>query len=408
MWEGKIEDIMMQWRKNLYVLWVGTFVAGMSFSLVSPFLPMLLTQVGVVSGLKLWSGVAFSSSFVASAIMSPVWGALSDKYGRKIMIIRSGIGIGMSYILMAFAVSGWQIIALRAFNGLLSGFIPSSIALVATNTPDDRLGRALGILQTGGAFGSVMGPLVGGIMSYYMGIQTTLLVAGFVLFSASLIVMVGVKEVQKPNRDMETHVINDLRTAISNKVLLGVLLTVMLFQVAIMIIQPILPIFITALIPTTADPSLPTGIVFSLAGIATVIGAPFWGRKGEKIGYQRVLMLGLLGAGLLSLPHALVTKLYQLALLRFAFGIFMAALMPASNALIARAVPSDFRGRAFGISTSFNQAGAALGPLMGGVIGEVWSSQMVFVVTGLLLLFTFNSIRGKEWEQQLLTDASTV
>ena len=385
---------MEQWKKNLYVLWVGTFIAGMSFSLVSPFLPMLLKQVGVVEGLEVWSGVAFSASFVISSIMSPVWGALADKYGRKVMIIRSGIGIAMSYFGLAFATAAWHVVALRMMNGFLSGFIPSAIALVATNTPDERLGSSLGLIQTGSAFGNIMGPLFGGVVSHYVGVQKTLLVGGAVLFVATGVVMFGVQEIKKPNRNIKTNVINDFRVAVNNKNLLIMLFTVMLFQSAVMILQPVLPIYIEQIM-AGRDASLVTGVLFSLVGVATVIAAPLWGRRGEKLGFRTVLLTGLVGASVLSIPHALTNNIVILGVLRFSFGLFLAALMPSSNAMIAKAVPADFRGRAFGISNSFSQMGAVVGPLVGGFIGGYWGIKPVFIVTGIILAATAFWLKDK-------------
>ncbi len=389
---------MQQWKKNLYVLWVGTFIAGASFSLVSPFLPKLLEEVGVASNLELWSGMAFSISFVMSAIMSPIWGAMADKYGRKVMIIRSGIGIGLTYIGMAYAANAWQVLGLRAMNGFLSGFIPSAIALVATNTPDEKLGSSLGLLQTGSAFGSIMGPLLGGLLSHYFGIKDTLLIAGLTLFVASLVVLVGVQEIRKPDRTKKTNIINDFRIAAANRPLMLMLCTVMLYQSAVMILQPVLPIYIERL-TNGGDASLATGIIFSVAGLATVLAAPYWGKRGEREGYRKVLLLGIVGAGVLSVPHALTNNLVVLGGLRFAFGLFLASMMPASNALIAKAVPGDFRGRAFGISTSFSQTGAVIGPLLGGFIGGIWNIKIVFVVTAAMLLATAWWLKDKPIEQ---------
>lgn len=388
---------MEQWRKNLYVLWVGTFIAGMSFSIVSPFLPMLLKQVGVVENLEIWSGIAFSASFVISSIMSPVWGALADKYGRKVMIIRSGIGIATCYFGLAFAVAPWQVVALRMLNGFLSGFIPSATALVATNTPEERLGSSLGLIQTGSAFGNIMGPLFGGVVSHYVGIQQTLLIGGLILFAATAVVIFGVKEIRKPNPNIKTNVLGDLRTATSNHILLTMLCTVMLFQSAVMIIQPVLPIYIEQML-AGKDASLVTGVLFSLVGVATVIAAPLWGKRGEKRGFRRVLLTGLLGASLLSIPHAFTNNIVVLGVLRFLFGLFLASLMPSSNALIAKSVPGDFRGRAFGISTSFSQMGAVLGPLVGGFIGSHWGIKPVFVVTGIMLALTALWLKDKPIE----------
>lgn len=397
---------MELWRKNLYMLWVGTFIAGMSFSLVTPFLPLLLKQVGVADGLEVWSGIAYSASFVISSVMSPIWGALADKYGRKIMIIRSGIGIACSYFGLAFAVAAWQVVALRMVNGFLSGFIPSAIALVATNTPEERLGSSLGLIQTGSAFGNIMGPLFGGVISHYVGVQKTLLIAGFVLLAATAVVIFGVKEIKKPNRSIKTNVVNDLRIAARNRNLMIMLLTIMLFQSAAMILQPILPIYVEQIM-AGQDSSLVTGVLFSLVGVATVIAAPLWGKRGEKSGFRTVLLVGLVGAGLMSIPHALTNNVVVLGVLRFFFGAFLAALMPSCNALIAKAVPGEFRGRAFGISNSFSQMGSVLGPLVGGVIGGLWGIKPVFIVTAAILGCTACWLRDKTIEPVAIANTET-
>lgn len=385
---------MELWRKNLYVLWVGTFVAGTSFSLVMPFLPQLLKEVGVGEGLAFWSGLTFSVSFIVSAVMAPIWGSLADKYGRKVMIIRSGLGMALVYLLMSFATNLWQIIVLRMLNGFVSGFIPASTALMACSTPDENLGPSLGILQTGGAFGNIMGPLLGGVLSYYLGIQQTLLLAAATLTFATLIVMFGVKEIAAKDLTTKTDFVADFKTVLANNTLLLMLFTVLLFQSSVSFIQPILPLYVKAIFGG-GDASIVTGVIFSLVGIATVLSAPMWGKRGQQRGYKHILMLGLLGSGAFALLHALTANLWLLGVLRFAFGIFLTALMPGSNAVIAQAVGPEFRGRAFGFSSSAAQLGFFVGPLAGGVIGEFLGLRMVFVFTAALLLGTAAFLRSK-------------
>jgi MFS family permease len=388
---------MQQWRKNLYVLWVGTFIAGMSFSLVMPFMPQLLVEVGVGDGLKFWSGVAFSVSFVFSAVMAPIWGSLADRYGRKVMIVRSGLGMAVIYFAMSFSTTLWHVLVLRMLNGFVSGFIPASTALMACNTPDENLGTSLGILQTGGAFGNIMGPLLGGVLSYYFGIQQTLLLAGFMLFAATAVVVAGVSETAVKDTNKKTDLLGDLRITFGNSTLTLMLFTIMLFQCSVSFLQPILPIFIQEL-SSMSDASIATGVIFSLVGIATVIAAPVWGRRGEVTGYRQVLIIGLVGAGVFSLLHSLTSSLWVLGGLRFVYGVFLAALMPACNALIARTVTPEFRGRAFGFSSSAAQLGFFLGPLAGGFLGENWGSHIVFIFTALLLFATAIFIKDKNIE----------
>lgn len=388
---------MEQWRKNLFVLWAGTFVAGMSFSIVSPFMPNILREVGVGENLKLWTGIAISASFLISTFMAPVWGALADKHGRKVMIVRAGLGMAVIYVVMAFATSLWHVIVLRLLNGVVSGFIPASTALVACNTPDDKLGTSLGFLQTGGALGAIMGPLIGGVTSHFLGIKYTLLWAGLMLLAATAIVVWGVRETVTGQTQMKTDLWRDLKFTFSHRFLLSMLLVVLLFQAAASFLQPVLPLFVQE-VGGAGGGELATGAIFSLVGIATVIAAPRWGKIGEKRGFRFVLMAGLVGGGLLSLLHVLAYDLWTLGLFRFAYGLFIAALMPACHSLIAKSVTPDFRGRAFGFSSSFAQFGFFLGPMVGGGIGEASSIQGVFIFTGVLLFVTALWVRGLQFE----------
>ncbi len=378
---------MSQWERNLYVLWLGVVIAGASFSLVTPFLPLLLNDVGVVTNVEFWSGLLFAASFVASSVMSPIWGSLADKYGKKPMIIRSGIGIGTTYLLMAFATNQYHLLALRFMNGVLSGFIPSSISLVATNTPEDRIGRSLGILQTGAAAGSILGPLFGGVLSKMFGNRNTLLVAAGVLFVATLVVTFGVKEEVKGKNKQRSNILADLKEAATNSDLMAMLVTLLMIQASVQILQPVLTLYV-AKFGTGDNTALVTGVVFSAVGVATVIAAPLWGRYGEKVGFRRVLFIGLVGTALASIPQVFAGSVVQFGILRFIFGIFMAGVLPAANATIAAAVSPEFRGRAFGISNSFNMMGNAIGPMIGGIIGTWLGIKVVFLTTGVMMLLT--------------------
>jgi MFS family permease len=388
---------MELWRRNLLVLWVGTVFAGISYSIVSPFLPALLEHVGVTSNLEVWSGWAFAASFYTSAILAPVWGTLADKYGRRPQLVRAGVGIGITYVLMAFSSSPVQVVLLRLLLGVFDGFVPTAVALVATNTPEEHMGSALGTIQTGSAFGTVLGPLIGGYLSHYFGIQPTLLIAGCSLFLATVVVFFGTTEINKGDRKMKVNIVGDVGSALRTPLLLQMFILIMVFNLSFQIIQPILPLFIQEL-TGTADSAVATGVIFSIAGMATVLAAPRWGRRGQAIGYTKVLRQGFLGAAVVSFILAFARNLYFLGGMRFVFGLFMAAVMPSANALIARAVPNNFRSRALSISTSFQQIGGAIGPVIGGYIGSLFGLPAVFVAMGVFLGLLVLWMQNKHWD----------
>ncbi|CTR63432.1 Multidrug resistance protein MdtG [Escherichia coli] len=144
-------DTPINWKRNLIVAWLGCFLTGAAFSLVMPFLPLYVEQLGVTghSALNMWSGIVFSITFLFSAIASPFWGGLADRKGRKLMLLRSALGMGIVMVLMGLAQNIWQFLILRALLGLLGGFVPNANALIATQVPRNKSGWALGTLSTG-------------------------------------------------------------------------------------------------------------------------------------------------------------------------------------------------------------------------------------------------------------------
>ncbi len=380
---------MPLWKRNLYVLWLGCVIGGIAFSLVSPFLPMLLQEVGATDNIELLSGVAFGATFIVGAFMGPIWGTLADKYGRKPQILRAGMGIGAVYILMAFSTRPLHIILARLLLGVFNGFIPSAIAMVATNTPEKELGGALGFITTGYSFGAIAGPMVGGYMSHYFGLKQTLIIAGIVLFLATFVIILGTKEENNGDRSVKFRVISDIKESFSYKILAMMFLLMMIYNLSLMIVQPILPLMIQNLaVNSNQDPAVMTGIIFSLAGFATVLGAPLWGKYGQKHGYKKGMMIGIGFGAIVSVFVIFAKDVYYLGVMRFIFGFFLAAVGPSATAVLSRAVPNNFRSRVLSINASVSQIGSAAGPVLGGYIGGAWGLNVVFGFTavGLMVL----------------------
>ncbi|MCE5197092.1 MAG: MFS transporter [Negativicutes bacterium] len=380
------------WQRNLYILWIGTFIAGTSFSLVSPFLPLLLQEIGQESNVEFWSGLIFSASFITSSIMSPIWGSLADRFGKKPMIIRSGLGIALTYFMMFFATQPWHLLVCRLLNGLLSGFIPSAISLVATNTPEHRVGRSLSLISTASNAGSVIGPLFGGLLAAAFGMRQTMLIGGGTLLLATVVVIFGVQEKILKTEKPRSNILQDLKEASYNRSLMAMLITQTMITLSLMIIQPVLTLFIGQL-GVGENVATYSGIIFSLAGIASVIAAPIWARYGEKIGFRNTLSYSLVGVAMMNLLQIFAHNVYVFAAMRFAYGLFLAGVVPAVNAIIAASVPLEFRGRAFGISNSFNGFGGALGPLIGGAIGTWLGIRFVFLFAAVSIVVNLIWIR---------------
>jgi MFS transporter, DHA1 family, multidrug resistance protein len=377
---------MLVWKRNLWVLWIGVFFTSASFSMVIPFLPIFLLQIGVHEHTELWSGLLFSAAFFAGAIASPFWGRVADKYGRKPLLIRAGLALFVVYTLTAFVTNPYQLLGLRIMQGLLSGFIPGAIALVGTNTPSNKVGYALSMISSATASGGIVGPLLGGGIAALVGNRIAFGSAGlFALISTLLVVFLVTEENFTPNKERGS-IKNDFKVALANRPFMLVIALTAVTSCSIMTIEPVLPLYIVKLGGSSDHASLLAGIVFSLPGIASVLFAPFWGSWADKVGFQRILFIGLMGGGLGTIAQTLFSEIWGFSIMRFIFGVFFCAVFPALNGLVVRTTESDFRGRAFGLSQTANQIGGMTGPIIGGVIGGFFPVPIVFIVTGILLL----------------------
>ncbi|MCM3786105.1 MFS transporter [Neobacillus mesonae] len=398
------------WKRNLFVLWVGVFFCSTAYSISIPFLPIFMnTELNVGEDyLELWAGFAFGITFLASALISPFWGSLADKYGRKPMLIRSGFALAFLYLISYFVHDPYLFIIVRIFQGLLAGFVPASIALVATNTPEAKTGYALGIMSTAGATGSIVGPLIGGVVSHYYGNRNAFLFSALIVLVSALIATFFVKEHNFNRSAARSRVRDDIKQASANKPFMALLGIMAVTTFSVMILEPLLTVYVMEMGVSIDEASLTSGIIFSSVGIATIIMAPRWAKIGQKIGYSKILIIGLVGGGLGNMLQVLVSDYIGFGLLRFGYGLFFAAVYPTINALIVETTDASFRGRAFSLNQSASQLATMAGPIIGGLLGSLMPIRWIFVLNGLVLLIAaWMIIRNGRSKRTFLSTSSS-
>jgi DHA1 family multidrug resistance protein-like MFS transporter len=374
---------MVYYRRNLLVLSLTSFLAACSLYQVVPFLPLFIKELGVKDRVAFWSGVTLSAQTVAMIVMLPYWGKLADKYGRKLMIIRAGICSVLIYLGMSYCWTLWQLLLLRVLNGGLTGFIPASYTLIGTNTPQSEAARSVSIVQSVVAFGTIAGPSIGGILANWVGYRGSMLVSGFMMTVAVLLIYLLVEERQKLDVSLQsTSLWQDFQLALKKSVLVMVLCSDMTCSFMAVASQPFLILYIQELIGQRAN--LFTGLIFSLPGLAIVLTNYYWCRLGERFTFQRIILVGLVGVGLFTALEGLVRNIWWFATAYFLAGICAAAVSPNTAGLVATRVEADFQGRAFSIQQSFRCFGFFLSPLLTGFLGSILTLQWVFVVVGLL------------------------
>lgn len=393
---SKIKNSLFQprptWQKNLIVLWFGTFMAGIGFSLVMPFMSLYIDSLGSYSNqqLNFWSGITFSSTFLITAIVSPLWGRLADQKGRKLMLLRASLGMAIVISLMGNVGNVYQLIGLRLLQGVFSGYISNATALVATGTPREKSGQVLGTLATGAVTGNLLGPLVGGVTASIFGYRLTFFITGSILFLVFLLSLFFVHEeftpVEKNDMLPAKEIFHSLKYP---HVVIGMFVTTLIIQASNNSISPIISLYIRQLMHNHGNVTLVSGIIASIPGIATLIAAPRFGRLGDKIGSEKILGIGLIFAMLVFLPMSIVTNVWQLAFLRFLVGISDACLLPAVQALITKYSPQEAAGRIFSYNQSFQAAGNVVGPMIGSSVSSIFGYRGVFISTSALVLTNY-------------------
>jgi DHA1 family multidrug resistance protein-like MFS transporter len=383
--------LMVYYRRNLLVLSFTAFLAACSFYQVVPFLPLFIKELGVKGSVTFWAGVTLAAQTLAMIVMLPYWGKLADTYGCKLMIIRAGICAVLIYWGMSYCQTLWQLVLLRVLNGGLTGFIPASYILVGTNTPQPEAARSVAIVQSVVAFGTIAGPSVGSILANLAGYRGSMLVSGFMMASAVLLVYILVEERQKlTNSTKPTSLWQDFQSAIKKPVLVTALCSDMTYGFIAMASQPLLSLYVQELIGPRAN--LFTGPIFSLPGLAIVSTNYYWCRLGEQYTFNRIILVGLAGAGLFTVLQGLVRNIWWFAATYFLAGLCAAAVSPNTAGLITTRVEADFQGRAFSIQQSYRCIGFFFGPLFAGFLGSILSFQWVFVIVGLLGIVAATSI----------------
>ncbi|MBC3378365.1 multidrug efflux MFS transporter MdtG [Serratia fonticola] len=380
----------INWQRNLFITWLGCFLTGAAFSLIMPFLPLYVEALGVTGhqSLNMWSGLVFSITFLFSAIASPFWGSLADRRGRKLMLLRSALGMGIVMVLMGMAQNIWQFLALRAVLGLLGGFIPNANALIATQVPRHRSGWALGTLSTGGVSGALIGPLIGGLLADQYGLRPVFFITATVLFICFLLTLFCVREQFTPvqKKDM-LHARQVFASLKSPKLILSLFVTTMIIQIATGSIAPILTLYVRELAGNISNLAFVSGLIASVPGVAALMSAPRLGKLGDRIGPERILVFMLVISVLLLIPMAFVQTPWQLGVLRFLLGAADGALLPAVQTLLIYNCTNQVAGRIFSYNQSFRDIGNVSGPLLGAAVSASYGFRAVFCMTALVVLF---------------------
>ncbi|ATW27145.1 MFS transporter [Candidatus Formimonas warabiya] len=387
---------MEKWKRNLFIVVLAQFVIRAAHTFVLPYLALFVAELGVSDPKQVafWAGAIASANFLGQSLCSPIWGSLADRYGRKAMLLRSILAIGIFTLMMSIVVSPLQLFLVRLTLGCFSGFNAAAIAYISTETPKEKLGYSLGWLQTGQMAGFLIGPAIGGVLAHIWGFKGSFIIAGLITLGLFGLVYF-VTETRtghpsgNPTQEKRKGILEALKIIGKQPVQMALFFIIIITQLSNKSIEPQLAIFLST-IYEGKNLELVIANVFMITAVSNVILAPILGRFGDKNNHFQVLFWCLLGAGLVTIGQIWVNNIWQLLILRFALGAFLAGILPSANALIGTHTPFAQRGAVFGFLASANALGNFAGPIFGGSIiglfGVDYGFYLVFCLTGMMFL----------------------
>jgi DHA1 family multidrug resistance protein-like MFS transporter len=373
--------LALSWRRNLFAVTATSFIGFTGFTLVMPFLPLYFRQLGVddVGEVALWSGLSLGVTPALTATLSPFWGRLADRFGRKIMVERSLVSFVFIMTGMAYVTRPWHVFALRAVQGIFAGYGALSLTMAADSAPRDRMASAIGTVQTAQRLGPALGPAIGGVVAQFAGLRHAFLVTAGFYFAALILIFFLYDE------RASHHIVDPESGRVSFRNVLAfenfILLMTVIFglQFVDRTFGPVLTLYVTQLGTPPSRAPLVSGLLFSIGACATALGHHVCGYLLQRAPARAIIgtSAGLAAAG--AIAYAVAGTTWILMLATPVFGLAIGTGTTAAYAAAGTIVPASARGAGFGLLTTASLTGLALSPIVSGFLGAT-SIRLVFVL----------------------------
>ena len=399
----------ISWRKNLYIIWSAQLIAMIGMSMVIPFLPLYVKDLGVteISEVKRWSGLVVSGVFITAFIATPIWGWLGDRVGKKKMVLRAIFGLAVSQFLIGLSQDVVQLFIFRMVQGALSGFIAAALALVSSNTPKEKSGYAIGFLASSTAAGNLLGPFIGGLLADAFGYRNVFFITSGICAFSGILVLAYVKEINQ-TRNRESVIWDNYKFVFKNTRIKYAMLILIISAAAISMIQPLFALFIERQLGSSAYLATITGSIFGVLGLFQVISSSFWGKLNDRREVRRNIAWAMIGAGVGYALHVAATGVWELVPIRALLGLCIGGVIPSLFSFINKCIPDHRKGGVMGIASSFTMFGNLIGPISSGYIASFTSINFVFILSGIILalgaILAFNKLIEQPKDKFIITD----
>lgn len=380
---------MERWKINLYTVWASQILSIMSFNFGIPFLPFYIQDLGVVAPdqIKLYSGLLSTAPAVTMAVMAPIWGIAADRWGKKLMLLRAMLCASLIIAGMGLVTGVNQLLVLRLIQGVFTGTVTASAALVASSTPTHRLSFAMGFMSSSTFIGASAGPVIGGFLADTIGYRPSFWMGGALMLLDFFLVLFLVKEEKTvPVVAEEREKKPSLRFFLAS-FMLSMLFILLTIRVSRAVFSPYLPLYVQELYGGTRGVARITGVVNGVTGLMTALAGLTLSRLGDRYNKMMLLkVLFLLGLGTSILLPAVSWNLWIFTAVYGIFFFLMGGVEPVIISLTTERTPAERRGVLFGIQGTVGNLGWAISPMLGGYISLHYSLTAILVLIPLALI----------------------
>ena len=384
------------WRRNRWVFPFANVLCGFGFSLAWPFVPLMVRGLGVRENLETWVGTMLLVFYLVSTAASPVWGGIADHYGRKPMVLRAMLGMGVTMMLVPLAPTPLWFAAALMLVAVFNGFTPAGVSLLVANTPPGRIGSALSLAQTGGQVGHALGPAAGAALAAMLDRQHALYwISAGLMLSGGLLVLLLVREVkQVAAGPWRPRLVGSLRELLAVPRIAPLFLLAFLFSIMWHGSVANISVFVLQLLEGhPREAGAEAGVAASWIGAAataialsTMVALPLWGRVIDRVGPARVLVFAAAATVITHLPLLVLQTPLQLVLARVAFGLTAAGMQTAIFQLLRMHAPPGMDARALSYATAFQFLAMGVAPFFAGLVGPALGLRAYFAITTALML----------------------
>lgn len=376
---------MHTWKTTLIICWIAQFFSIMGFAFAIPFAPFYLQELGVTepANIRFWSGLFASAAGLSMAIVTPFWGYLADRIGKKPMILRAGLGGTITLMGMGLAQSPATLLLFRIIQGFFTGTVTAYLTLVVSETPKERMGFAIGMINSAVFLGNSVSPLLGGVFADLFGYRASFFVASGLLCVSFFLSILFVHENFTPEKHAKFSFFTDIRQLLFQASVLPIVGMLFFYGVSRTMERPVLPLLVQDIVELSpGSPGLATqaGIVTSAAGLAAVLAGIIIGTLADRGRSLKIGVICAISAAFFGIWVVFANQVWQLTLIYFCAAFFIGGIDPILKVILARIVPTEQRGSAFGLVGSARSFGFFVGAFSGGIFAAVLGLRSVFVI----------------------------